>query len=296
MTSSTTASNWRDEFERSFEQVRQSIDAELARARGVAEALNQSIRRMRQAADGSEVLSILVEASAPFSRRAAAIVLDGTRARTAAVRGFIAPEIQFDLNQAAAVLASIETKDPVAAATTESEFSPELCAAVLRDLETVERGYLFPIVAAGSVRAVLFALGGVEAAPLELLSETAALRLEVLDVRPKSAPPSPAARPVRAWTDLPPAEQALHLKAQRFASVKVAEMRLARPAAVREGQERGALYLTLRPEIDAARETFRKEFVLTAPAMVDYLYLELVRSLANDDDKLLGPDFPGRLI
>jgi hypothetical protein len=194
------------------------------------------------------------------------------------------------------VLSAIETKDPVAAAATEGEFSTELCSAVLRDLETAERGYLFPIVSAGSVRAILFALGDVDAAPLELLSETAAMRLEVLDARPTSTSELPDAKPGRAWTDLSSSDQALHLKAQRFARVKVAEMRLARPAAVHEGQERGAIYKTLRPEIDAARETFRKEFADKTPTMVDYLYIELVRSLANDDDKLLGPDFPGRLI
>jgi hypothetical protein len=30
--------------------------------------------------------------------------------------------------------------------------------------------------------------------------------------------------------------------------------------------------------------------------MVDYLYLDLVRGLAQDDDHLLGPEFPGPLV
>ena len=34
----------------------------------------------------------------------------------------------------------------------------------------------------------------------------------------------------------------------------------------------------------------------SSPTMVDYLHLELVRSLANDDAILLGPNYPGPLV
>ena len=278
----------------------QAIDTELAQSRDAAKAdgarvtaerLNQTIRRLRQTTGEVDLLAMLVDTSAPFSTRAAGIVLNGTRARAVNVRGFVAPEIEFEIGKAAALLSAIETKDPVVAAASESELSPELCGAALRDMETVERAYLFPLVSRGSVRAVLFALGSVQPATLELLTETAGMRLEALDAGQR-VPPKPAG----SWTDLPANDQAVHLKAQRFARVAVAEIRLSRPAAVREGQERGALYNTLRPEIDAARDKFRKEFVSSTPSMVDYLYIELVRSLANDNDRLLGPDFPGRLI
>ena len=33
-----------------------------------------------------------------------------------------------------------------------------------------------------------------------------------------------------------------------------------------------------------------------SPTMVDYLHLELVRSFADDDARMLGPDYPGPLV
>jgi hypothetical protein len=30
--------------------------------------------------------------------------------------------------------------------------------------------------------------------------------------------------------------------------------------------------------------------------MVDYLHLEILRSLAHDDDRLLGPEYPGPMV
>jgi len=89
----------------------------------------------------------------------------------------------------------------------------------------------------------------------------------------------------------------LHLHAQRFAQVAVARMRVEQQAAVRDGQNRRDLYSALRSEIDQAREQYRSQFLAgQSKTMVDYLYLELVRSLANEQDQLLGSGFPGRLI
>ncbi len=300
MTSVSTAANWREDLLKLSNEIGPAVDGELAKAREVAredgaraaaETLNQGLRRMRQAPGSADLLSALLESSTSFSRRAVIATLDGARGRCSLLRGFVAPNFSFDLSAAAAVMTAIETKDPVVAAASEGELSPELYQAITLDLEVSERCYLFPLIAGGSVRSVLFALGGVEPAALELLAEAAGLRLELLEAAGRTAP-----QPARTWTDLPPADQAIHLKAQRFARVAVAEMRMTRAAAVREGQERGALYDTLRPEMDSARERFREEFVKTTPTMVDYLYLELVRSLANENDRLLGPNFPGRLV
>ena len=48
-----------------------------------------------------------------------------------------------------------------------------------------------------------------------------------------------------------------------------------------------------RKPIDSARDKFRQDFFLPCPTMVDYLHLELVRTLANDDPELLGTEYPG---
>ena len=105
-----------------------------------------------------------------------------------------------------------------------------------------------------------------------------------------------AAAAPRAAPELPPEERATHLRASRFARVQVAEMRLYKANAVREGRARKDLYSALKEDIDTAREAFRLNFVTVCASMADYLHLELVRTLANDDPLLLGPGYPGPLV
>ena len=56
------------------------------------------------------------------------------------------------------------------------------------------------------------------------------------------------------------------------------------------------LYGALRDTIDAARDRYRRSFIATCPGMIDYLHQELVRTLANDNPKLLGAEYPGALV
>ena len=88
----------------------------------------------------------------------------------------------------------------------------------------------------------------------------------------------------------------MHLRAQRFARVQVAEMRLYEPEAVQAGRTGRNLYETLHRNIDDARGEFQRSFFATCPSMVDYLHLELVHTLSNDDPELLGKDYPGPLV
>jgi hypothetical protein len=73
-------------------------------------------------------------------------------------------------------------------------------------------------------------------------------------------------------------------------------MRLRDSQAVQTGRARRDLYGALRSSIDSARAGFRESFFAECPSMVDYLHLELVRTLANDDADLLGKDYPGPLV
>jgi len=52
----------------------------------------------------------------------------------------------------------------------------------------------------------------------------------------------------------------------------------------------------LRNEIDAARSEFYHNFFETCPSMVDYLHLELVRTLAQEDAGALGRNYPGPVV
>jgi hypothetical protein len=73
-------------------------------------------------------------------------------------------------------------------------------------------------------------------------------------------------------------------------------MRLYNAEAVRAGRARQNLYAELKEDIDSARESFRLQFILSCSSMADYLHQELVRTLANNDVVLLGPDYPGPLV
>lgn len=320
MGSELALSEWHTKFERQINALVSSVEAEVETAlaarvaeaalrtrREVSEDLNQRIRRLRQAGQNETVLVSLIDSSAPYSRRAAVFCFDGDEARAQAQRNLGAETLVFPSEQAAAFLAAIETRDPVVAASSGSEISPTLASAA--GGEPSERAYLFPLVVRQRVSAIVFASGGVQAAPLELLCEAAAMRLESLQhepaaTKPKPAPADlvqlgPAAKPAatqKAWTELGPDEQRLHLRAQRLARVHVAELRMAHREAVRQGVAQANLYNLLKPEIDALRLQYGREFVDASPTMVDYLYLELVRSLANHDERLLGPDFPGPLV
>jgi hypothetical protein len=97
------------------------------------------------------------------------------------------------------------------------------------------------------------------------------------------------------WSDLTPEEQQVHLRAQRFARTRVAELLLNRMRQVEAGRAAGDLYRELREEIDAGRDHFRRQFAGAFTSMVDYYHLELVRTLAKDDEALLGPEYPGPL-
>jgi len=109
--------------------------------------------------------------------------------------------------------------------------------------------------------------------------------------------PAPAEPPpVSPWDRLSTQEQQIHLRAQRWARVRVAELRLHQSAAVQAARGKRNLYAGLQQQIDSARQEFRETFFKPCPSMVDYLHLELLRTLAHDDSDLLGKDYPGPLV
>jgi hypothetical protein len=188
----------------------------------------------------------------------------------------------------------------VAALATASELS-DVPAALFDDGSGSAKVYLFPVASRQGVVGVVCAgsLTG-EIGVLELITSAASVALDARTPPPAPAglvtigEPQPQARP--AWSQLSKDEQELHLKAQRFARVQVASMRLYRAQQVQEGRAARNLYAALRPEIDAGRAEFRTQFLSASVLMVDYFHVELLRSLANDDPTLLGEEYPGPLV
>jgi len=284
--------------------------------REFADRLRQAVRRLRQSKDWDELAATLVDAAAAYCDGAAwlrvteGVVRGGPVRGVATEAGEVFRALEIPLAKAAALAGAVESRDPVIAAIAEKELSAELLAVEGHPAEG--RVAIFPLLTHSGVPGLLYTWGKGQEAVLEMLSEVASAGWEILT--PAPPPPAPAAELVRiapaqvpatvsdgaaprsAWDDLSPDEQQIHLRAQRYARVQAAEMRLHEADAVETGRARRNLYELLRRPIDQARATFHQRFFVPCPSMVDYLHLELVRTLANDDAELLGKDYPGPLV
>jgi hypothetical protein len=206
--------------------------------------------------------------------------------------------------------------EPLVVVWSPSELSPALTR--LLGLAIVPRVYLFPILSPTRTVALLMAEGEkdeLDVEALELLSIFSGQNLRALSVEPPGPPelaqlPPPQLITIQPaaskWNHAPPPavqpemvaaeERQMHLRARRFARVRIAEMRLYQDQLVKAGQAAANLYESLRSEIDRARESFQREFLDKSRGMADYLHEELVRTLANDNPVLLGKEYPGPLV
>jgi hypothetical protein len=264
--------------------------------RELGDRFNQSLRRLRKSESETELYASLLDAAGSFCRRAALLRVDGSVLRCIGSHDFVVEaggqlgDVEVPLASAPALHSAVEAKDTTLAARVAAELS-ELLAGFFGEAPD-RQASLFPVVVRGKSAAVLCADGGdgdLDAGSLELLTMMAASTLEGRAAAPQAAPQFDA-------SELPAEERGVHLRALRFARVQVAEMRLYKANAVREGRAKKDLYAALKEDIDAAREAFRLNFAAGRDDMADYLHLELVRTLANDDPLLLGPGYPGPLV
>jgi pyruvate/2-oxoglutarate dehydrogenase complex dihydrolipoamide acyltransferase (E2) component len=261
-----------------------------------AEQLNQAVRRLRIAPDAGELCATLADAAA---RLAGGAILFRVADSTAS-----SDRIDVPLADAPALAAAAESQDPLIAAATPGELSAPLVELLALAPDT--RVSIFPVMAGERVTALVYCWGAVQVAALELLAQVASAVWsaipvpppQLVSIAPPQAPePAPVeAKPAAAWEDLMAADQQIHLRAQRFARVHAAEMRLYHADVVQVGRSRRNLYEALRQPIDDARRAFRAQFFESCPSMVDYLHLELTRTLANDDPDLFGSTYPGPLV
>ena len=265
-------SGWREHIERVFEErfadlaARLELDvaAAVERARrGAAEEFHLAVRRLVGAETEEEWAAALLDFTSRLADRAAVFAVAGGNLKALCGRGIAAMELELPAGPAFAN--AIATREPVAG---------DGCR-------------LFPIVVEGRVAAILYAEGEpVDANGLEAVAALAGACRRPAPKERKAAPD---------WSQLSRADHDLHLRAQRFARVRVAEMRLYKSQAVLSGRPQRNLYAALKEDIDSAREAFRRDFMSASPAMPDYLHLELLRTLANDDAGVLGEDYPGPL-
>jgi hypothetical protein len=299
------------------EAGRAAMEANEARRR-VAESLNQTLRRIRQTTAEHETLQLVLEESALSAERVVVLLIESNQARIAswrgaALRGDEEEAAAIDLREAAAIASCVESRDPLVALAAPAEISPILAKAL--DSSGTGKVYLFPITARLNTVAVMLACGEVSPAPIELLCEAAGMKLESFETQVAAQEvAAPEATTViqplvqiagvsngrvhmedaaATWTKLTAEEQTLHLRAQRTARVRVAQIRISESEALRKGARSGNVYGALRPSIDAARAEYKQSYMSQTPTMVDYLHLEIIRSLAHQDDRVMGPDYPG---
>jgi hypothetical protein len=305
--------------------AQERAQAASAAMRALGERLNQIARRLAQAENAAGWAAALLDGALEFAPRAVLFSISGGKIRyedhraTADFALAQPPQEAVPLDSAPAFRNVLESMDAVISLASAGELSAPLSEALDGDEE--KRICLLPVITGQregkkKVSAVLYVESGEEPVDLNLLEVITALAGPALDalqaagaVPPERAPvipilpaaplPAPAAAAsapeAPEWSALPRDEQELHAKAQRFARVRVAEIRLYHAKKVREGREVKNIYAILKEEIDRSRAQFEHEF-LRVPSMIDYLHLEFLRTLANDDASLLGPDYPGPLV
>ena len=303
-----------DRLLRDIEAAQAQAAEEAARSARVAtaEALNVAVRRLRQASSITEIGSTLLETGGAWAGRLALLVHKGNTLAGWRAIGFDFSNADFrvSLSEAPALAQAVDSREAVVSLSVPDHLSSPLVD--LMRLAPEEKVFLFPLCLRQTVVAVLYADGigaaqDVQPAALELLCGVAELAIEALSSRPQPREPEsgrlelPAARPVpRAaptdWEKMSPEERDIHLRAQRFARVLVADLQLYRSQEIREGKRGRDLYGRLRDEIDKSREVYLRKFGQSAAAGVDYFHLELLHTLAENQEELLGPDYPGPMV
>jgi hypothetical protein len=280
--------------------------------RAAAEDLNQLLRRLRECKSAEEVAAWLIDSTSAYCGRAALFEVIGARVRGVCSRGFAVEGVgnfetlEAPLERAPALAHAIEERDTVVTLGAGSEVSPEIVTALGHP--PGERVHLYPIVIEERAAAVLYAVAGesgaVDGAALELLSHAAGSAVRFLaPVSPPAArqPVSSALISIQGVKTNPLPEgkralprQALDTRARWFAQTESARMRLFHRTGLEKGRVERNIYRALQPQIDAARQIYRQDFLAVSPGIADYLHKELL-TLAHDDPSLLGPEYPGSL-
>jgi hypothetical protein len=284
-------------------RLREAAQSGKTERRDLIQKLNQTARRLRHFENKAQWGHTLVDATRGFCGRAALFLVHDRKLHFEAARNIDEPGPADDvaLESAPAFATAVETRDTLVAMRTGGELSEPLAAFLCPSPGHEVRCCLFPIVTRQGVAAVLYADSAeVDVDALELLVATAGTVYEstptaavggLVSITPASQKPE-----ILSWFSLSHEDRELHLRAQRFARVQVAEIRLYQSEKVKNGRTAHDLYTSLKEEILSARETFRGKFLNASDSMVDYLHLELVRTLANDDVELLGQDYPGPMV
>lgn len=263
----------------------------------LAETLNRAARRIFQAERQPDWSSAVIDAAAGFCESAALFTVQGSRLDLERASVPMPGGVSVSPSEAPAVAHALESLEPVASAWSVRELSAPLveCFGSPRS----GRVFLFPITSVRRSVALLAATGpAADLSGLELVATMAGASWELQRSRNDRA--AAASKELISLAPKPsatPAEDAeWHQRARRFASVRVAELRLYQAAKVREGRDNSNLYDLFREEIDHDRATFQTQFLEKCASMTDYMNEELVRTLAQGEAGRMGENYPGAMV
>jgi hypothetical protein len=272
-----------------LQQLARSVERETRQ--DAAGEFNRAARRLRRYSSQESWAAAVLDSAAPFAAGAALFLLSGRCFRALRARdleqGAAFDGLDIPLAEAPAIASAAASGESVVALRSPGELSAPVSA-----LFASPRCAVVPITAWNRTVAVLCAAADEpDANALEAVAALASSSLELRGAPPDLAPAEPL-----DLQSLPRAERERHVRARRFARVRVAEIALRKPEAIRAGRAKKNLYLALKQDIDSGRDAFQKEFIAQSSAMTDYFHLELVRTLAHYDDGVLGKDYPGPLV
>jgi hypothetical protein len=280
-------------------QARAAVDA---RSR-VSEDLNQTARRLKQYRTDSDWYAAVVDGAARFAPEVVLLSVEGDRFLLKGARGVALPEdLVISRDDAAAFRNALDSGELAVVLATANEVSEPIASAV-----SVNRALIIPISNGERVAALLFSVArdGTDTNAIELIVNMASsvlerhsrgpAHLQIAAAKPEGPKNEETSDALPGWDEIPEPDRVQHVRARRVARVKVAEMQLYRPEACEAGRAQKDIYLFLKREIDSARDIFREQFLPTK-SMTDYLHLELLARLAQNDNALLGAEYPGQMV
>ncbi|HPK71217.1 MAG TPA: GAF domain-containing protein, partial [Vicinamibacterales bacterium] len=282
--------------------------SERAAERAATERIADGVRRLDASRSLTEIFDVLVDAASREAPRAAVFVVKGHTLTGWRAAGFTRDEdpreTELPRDQAGLLTAALRSG---AAANTADAIAAEAGASPFGALPAASVGLAVPLLVGGDAVAVLYAddvssrerhTPSAWPESVELLARHAARCLEVLTVSrvtqavsiPAPSRPTPAPR---RHTPQARVFQAGHDDdddaARRYARLLVSEIKLYHESAVTAGRRDRNLRERLRTEIDRARRLYDERVPAPILARTDFFEQELVRTLANGDESLLGP-------
>jgi GAF domain-containing protein len=294
----------RQRAERELTRARAAFDAEHVRAvedarRSATPAVNASglleaIRAIDDAASLSDALAASVRGASLEAPRAALFIVNGTELQEWPVPGVPtvhAGPIRVDGREAGVLGEALRRQEAV---TTDDNGGPP--APAFASLPPGRVALAVPVMLGGQPVAVLYADEGADGkAPsswqdlVHILGRHASAYVAYL-----TAVRTAQAMRLMSGADVPAAEQEREPEpdeaqgARRYARLLVSEIKLYNESQVRMGRERRDLMTRLKPEIERARRLYDERVAPSIHSRDVYFQQELVQTLADGDQSLLG--------